>query len=205
MSTTGDVDLAALETVTEKLAESVRAIRPDQRNAATPCSDWDLTALIDHITGGNWFTVAVLAGERAENAMTVAMKRIGGGSATGEEALHSLTEQMIAFRRCEVLDRTWNHVVGDASGRKILRLRLHDLIVHSWDIDEALRPGATVPEDLVRWGLSELRDADSSTAQHFGLVDTPAARSVDDDDDWTSYLQVFGRAAARGRQPSGCR
>lgn len=200
MSSTEDVDLAALDTVTEKIAESVRAISPDQRRAPTPCSEWNLTALVDHITGGNWFIVAVLAGERAEDAMTIAMKRFGGRSATGEEALHSLTEQMIAFSRMEVFDRTWNHVVGDVSGRTILRLRLHDLIVHSWDIQEALRPGASVPEDLVQWGLGELRDADSSTAQHFALVDEPAAQSATED--WTTYLQVFGRAAATGRQPS---
>lgn len=200
MSSTGDVDLAALETVTEKISASVRAVSPDQRHAPTPCSEWDLTALVDHLTGGNWFTVAVLAGERAEDAMAIAMKRFGGRSATGEEALHSLTEQLIAFRRTEVLDRTWNHVVGDASGCTILRLRLHDLIVHSWDIQEALRPGASVPEELVRWGLGELRDAGSSTAQHFGLVDQPAAQSATED--WITYLQVFGRAAARGRQPS---
>ncbi len=200
MSSTGDVDLAALETVIEKIADSVRAISPDQRHDPTPCSEWNLTALVDHITGGNWFTVAVLAGERAEDPMTIAMKRFGGRSATGEEALHSLTEQLIAFRRTEVLDRTWNHAVGDASGRTILRLRLHDLIVHSWDIQEALRPGASVPDDLVRWGLGELRDAGSSTAQHFGLVDEPAAQSATED--WITYLQVFGRAAARGRQPS---
>jgi uncharacterized protein (TIGR03086 family) len=194
------VDLAALETVIEEIADSVRAISPDQRHAPTPCSEWNLTALVDHITGGNWFTVAVLAGERAEEAMTIAMKRFGGRSATGEEALRSLTEQLIAFRRTEVLDRTWNHAVGDASGRTILPLRLHDLIVHSWDIQEALRPEASVPDDLVRWGLGELRDAGSSTAQHFGLVDEPAAQSATED--WITYLQVFGRAAARGRQPS---
>lgn len=199
MCGTGDVDLAALQGVTAKIAESVRAIRPDQRDSATPCSEWDLTALTDHITGGNWFTAAILTGARAQEALTVAVARFGGRSATAEEALHSLTEQMTAFLRGEVLDRTWNHLVGNVSGRQILRLRLHDLIVHSWDIDETLQPGAALPEDLLRWGLNELRNADSSTARHFGFVGAPPAQLANND--WTSYLQLFGRAPARGDQP----
>lgn len=196
MNSGDDVDLAALRSVSAALAELVRVITPAQHSAATPCSEWDVTALIDHITGGNHFTAAVLAGERAEDAMKVAVARFGGGGpASGQDVRQSLDEQMLAFLRRDVLDRTWDHVVGDASGRQILRMRLHDLIVHSWDLEEALRPGAPVPEALVRWGCDELRRGDSLTAQHLGLADKPAARRADD---WTSYLHVFGRAAARG-------
>lgn len=192
MSATDDVDVAALETVTRNLAASVASIGFNQWSLATPCSDWDLTALIDHITGGNWFTVAILAGARAEDAMTATMERFGDGSASKEASIQSLKDQVVAFLRPEVLDQTWNHVAGDISGRQVLRLRLHDLIVHSWDVEEALRPGATLPDDLLRWGHDELGLDDSLTAQHFDLVNVPPMlRSPDDGS--SAYLGVFGR------------
>lgn len=192
LNTADDVDVAALQTVTRNLVESVASIEISRRTVATPCRDWDLTALIDHITGGNWFTVAILAGEQAEVAMTATLERFGDESVTGEAAVQSLKEQLVAFLRPEVLDRTWNHLAGDLSGRQILRLRLHDLIVHSWDVEEALRPGATLPAALLRWGLDELLSDDSLTAQHFGLVNVPVLHQAPADGS-TAYLEAFGR------------
>lgn len=191
MNTADDVDVDALETVTRNLAASVASIALNQWSLATPCSDWNLTALIDHITGGNWFTVAILSGERAEDAMTATMERFGDRSVSSEAAIQSLNDQVVAFLRPEVLDRAWNHVAGDLSGRQILRLRLHDLIVHSWDVEDTLRPGATLPDDLLQWGLDELVHDDSLTAQHFDLVNVPVLRSPNDGP--TSYLEAFGR------------
>lgn len=191
MNTADDVDVPALHMVTRTLVESVTSVEIDQWTLATPCSDWDVRALVDHLTGGNWFTVAILAGARAEDAMAATVERFGGGSATSEAAVQALEDQVAAFLRPEALDRTWHHVVGDLSGRQILRLRLHDLIVHSWDIEEALHPGATLPGDLVRWGLDELVHDESSTARHFDLVAVPGPRSPDDEA--TTYLEIFGR------------
>lgn len=191
MSTANDVDVAVLQAATRNLTESVASIEADQWRLATPCSDWDLTALIDHITGGNWFTVAILAGERAEDAMATTTARFGGGSATTEATLQSLGDLLDAFRGPDTLDRTWNHVAGDLGGREILRLRLHDVIVHGWDVEEALRPGATVPDDLARWGLDDLMSADSLAAEHFDLVDVSAVRSPGAGS--TAYLGMFGR------------
>lgn len=106
---------------------------------------------MDHITGGNWFTIRILAGHQADDAMSATMKQFGDEPATNEEAIQSAKDQVAAFHQPRALEQTWNHVAGDLSGRQILRLRLHDLIVHSWDIEETLRPPANVPDDLVRW------------------------------------------------------
>lgn len=191
MSTIDDPDLAALQIATTSLSGAVTSIRLNQWTSPTPCSGWDLTALVDHITGGNWFTVAVLAGELSEDAMAATMERFGEGSATSEAAILSLRDQIAAFHRPEVLDRIWNHVAGDISGRQILRLRIHDLAVHSWDVEEALRPGASLPDDLVRWGLEELAHDDTLTVRHFDLTDRRLLRSPHDN--LAAYLEAFGR------------
>lgn len=140
---------------------------------------------------GNWFTVAILAGELADDAMAATMERFGDEAATSEAAILSLSDQVAAFHRPEVLDRRWSHVAGDIRGRQILRLRLHDLIVHNWDVEETPRPGASLPDDLVRWGLDELVHDDSLTAQHFDLDRAPSRRAPNNSE--TAYLETFGR------------
>lgn len=186
-----DTDEVALHSVTSHLAALLASIEFDQWNLATPCSEWDLAALVDHLTGGNWFTNAILAGEQADEAVAATMERFGGGSATSLEAIQSLEDQTRAFLRPGALDRTWNHVAGDLSGRQILRLRLHDLIVHSWDVEETLRPGATLPDGLLAWGLEELFLDDSLTTQHFDLTDIPVLRSSAIGT--PAYIRMFGR------------
>ncbi|MCB0952278.1 MAG: TIGR03086 family metal-binding protein [Microthrixaceae bacterium] len=190
MGTTGSPDLEALQTVTMNLASSVASIEPDQWNSATPCSEWDLTALVDHITGGNWFTIAILTGQLADDALAATMERFSGASATSDAAIQSLNVQAAAFHQPEALDRTWSHVAGDLTGGQILRLRVHDLIVHSWDVEQALRSGAGLPDHLVRWGRDELVNDDSLTALHFSL-DASSGGSLDNGE--TAYLAAFGR------------
>jgi hypothetical protein len=68
----------------------------------------------------------------------------------------------------------------------VLRARLHDLIVHGWDLGESLRPPAGIDDDLVAWAVAELAADGSLTAQHFG-IDTAA---ITDD---ASLLRAFGR------------
>lgn len=171
---------AALDTVTE-----------GQLRWPTPCFDWDLAALIDHVTGGNWFTAKILEGQGAEAALAEVMAQFGGGSASVKAASTSVRDQAMAFGRSGVLGGIWHHVAGDLTGRQILRLRLHDLIIHTWDIQQTLDPPASVPEALARWGLRELSDSDSLAAKHFGVA--PLFADAEAADRVTAYLSRFDR------------
>lgn len=190
MHTTHDTDLTTLNDVTRHLRAALESIADDQWSLATPCIEWNLSALVDHITGGNWFTTRILAGHPAEEAMRLTMKRFAGGSATRDQALESVDDQLAAFRQPAALERSWSHVAGTLTGRQILRLRLHDLIVHTWDVEATVRPPAVVPDNLARWGLDELTSSESLTVRHFELTDdhvpTTEASSAD-------YLRTFGR------------
>lgn len=189
MSSSDDADLAILERVTDDLSTLLTSIDDDQRGLPTPCPDWDLTALLDHVAGGNWFTDEILAGKTADDALADTMKRFAGGPATLEEVASSAGDQLAAFTRGSVLEKTWHHMAGDLTGRQILHIRLHDLIVHTWDIEQSTDPPATVPDDLVKWGLSELSRNDSKVPQLFGLeAFTPGNGS-----DGRTYLNSFGR------------
>lgn len=122
-------ELAILKDATRHPHVALESIADDQWTLATPCLEWNLAALVDHITGGNWFTARVLAARPADEAMRLTMKRFAGRSATRNQALGSLNDQFAAFHEPAALHRSWSHVAGTLTGRQILRLRLHDLIV----------------------------------------------------------------------------
>jgi uncharacterized protein (TIGR03086 family) len=143
-----DPDLDALTSLSAHLSAALAAIEDHQLTLATPCSDWDLAALVDHVTGGNWFTAEMFGGQTADKAMTNTLEQFGGGTASIAEATSSVNEQAAAFSEPGVLDQTWRHVAGDLTGRQILRLRIHDLIVHTWDIKQTLDPPSALPTGI---------------------------------------------------------
>lgn len=191
MTSNQDPDLNALTSMSGHLSSALGAIEDHQLTRSTPCADWDLAALVDHVTGGNWFTGQILAGKTADEAMSKARALFGDRSANLEQAAASVNEQLTVFGQPSVLDRTWHHVAGELTGRQILRLRLQDLIVHTWDIEQTIDPPASIPADLVRWGLAELSSQESLTPELFELNSVPRPGRAEQAA--VAYLARFGR------------
>lgn len=180
-------DLAVLDLVSDAFISACRPVRDDQLGGETPCSEWNVTDLLDHVTGGNRFTVGILRGDSADDALTAAVASFQDGHDPVAASADSTRLQRAAFHEVGALDRICDHVAGAIHGRHVLRLRLHDLIIHTWDLDEAIDPPAVIPEELVRWSIAELADPQSLTAQHMmGGLDRPP-RSAEE------LLTVWGR------------
>jgi uncharacterized protein (TIGR03086 family) len=191
MDPTVDPDLATLATVTRHLSNRLAEIEDEHWQLPTPCEDWDVRGLVDHVTGGNWFTIAILSGESADLALAGTMRRFDHASPTASEAIRAATLQHKAFQEPQVLERRSDHVAGTIQGREILRLRLHDLIVHVWDLDSSLSTTAQLPYDLAKWGITERSRNDSLSASHFGLTDLHLRHGGNRPD--LAYLEIFGR------------
>jgi hypothetical protein len=116
----------------------------------------------------------------------------GEGVGRTEAAARSLREQLEAFGRAGALERRCHHVAGELAGAQVLRLRVHDLIVHGWDLAQALHPPAAVPPDLVRWAVAELSGPASLTAGHFAIAPADLAGGPGPDQG-RALLAAFGR------------
>ena len=190
MVPTNDPDVATLVTVTSHLSNRLAEIEDEHWQLPTPCDDWDVRGLVDHVTGGNWFTAAILGGESADHALAETMRRFDHGSPTASEAIRAAAVQLDAFQEPQVLERRSDHVVGTIQGREILQLRLHDLIVHVSDLDSSISTTAQLPDGLAEWGISELSRDNSLSASHFGLTDLHLRP---DDRPDLANLEIFGR------------
>lgn len=159
-------DLAVLDAVTDAFVVACRSIRDDQLDSETPCTEWDVTDLIDHVTGGNRFTVGIRRGRAADDALAATVASFEGEHDPVGAAVDSARLQRAAFNEAGALDRVCHHVAGELSGSQVLRLRLQDLTIHTWDLNEALDPPAAIPEGSLRWSIAELADPESLTARH---------------------------------------
>jgi uncharacterized protein (TIGR03086 family) len=182
-------DLALLARVSSDFELLCASIRDPQWSLPTPCTEWNLEQLVDHVIGGNRFTIRILAGESADAAMAETVRSFDERHETRAAALESINQQLLAFDEAGVLDGTFHHVAGELTGGEELRIRLHELIIHSWDIAQALDPRASMRDEFVEWSFGEICKPESNTAELFAL-DTGALEGERSE---RALLAAFGR------------
>ena len=136
----------------------VRAVRPDQWHNATPCADWDMRVLVNHVTGENLWIEQIFNGRTVQDVGTDL-----DGDLLGDDpiaAYVSSVERAKAAMLPERLDKRYGVSIGDITGYDYLSQMFMDQLVHSWDIakgsgqavsfDEALMAAAIpVAEEMV--------------------------------------------------------
>lgn len=121
--------------------ERVDAVHAGQFGEPTPCTEWDVHALIGHIIGGyEMFTVALghpgPPDEIPADADTARRHR-----AAGEAAI-------AAFAATGARQRTASLPVGEVPGHVALALALTDAVVHGWDLATATGQDTSIDEEL---------------------------------------------------------
>jgi len=115
----------------------VAAVRPEQWAAPTPCSAWDVRALVAHLVGGNQRFAALVSGASTlEELRGAAAGDVLGDDPVG--AFGNAAEAVLAaFRLPGALDRLVTIPFGTVPGTVALNLRLTEVLVHSWDLARA--------------------------------------------------------------------
>lgn len=163
-----------------------------QWSAATPCADWDVRALVNHVVGELLWVPPLLGGR------TIA--EIGdrfGGDILGDDPLVTWTsavaDGLAAASQPDAQERTVHLSFGDFPGSEYLGQVASDVIIHSWDLARAVgaddRLGAPLVE-FVNSFLSPQIDAWRSAGAFGPAVD------VDPDADAQDRL-----LAQTGRSP----
>ncbi|WP_434599777.1 TIGR03086 family metal-binding protein [Streptomyces sp. A5-4] len=146
MTTASVEDLArACEAVGDLIAE----IRPEQWTAPTPCTEWNVRDVVDHLVGMDLVFAAMLDGgpmpERGADRL--------GDDPAGSYRSSSASLQA-AFSRPAVLGRSYPGPLGSGTGAERLQIRLYDLLAHGWDLAQATKNPTGLPEDLAERALA---------------------------------------------------
>jgi uncharacterized protein (TIGR03086 family) len=138
----------------------VSHIRPDQWSSPTPCTEWDVCRVVEHLIGMNRVFAAMLAGEappqRGEDLAAEALPQAFRESAAA---------LLDAFAQPGSLDRSYPGPLGSATGAERLGIRLYDLLAHGWDIAIATGQPARLPVDAAVDALTFVRGQLSDDAR----------------------------------------
>jgi uncharacterized protein (TIGR03086 family) len=136
---------AAVGDVIDKMAA-------DQWTAPTPCTDWSVRDVVNHLVGMNLVMVALLE----ESPMPErAVDRLGADPA-GAYRQSAASLQAVAARP-GILERSQATPIGVATGAERLQWRIVDLLAHGWDLVQATGAPAELPDDLAEQALTFAR------------------------------------------------
>ncbi len=160
--------LAALDRAIAGTDRLIAGIRADQWSAPTPCTEWDVRALVTHVTSGMLNFAALVRGD---------LRPDGTADDQADDpvaAYRSATATMrAAFGAPGALDRIYPSPIGPAPGSVLVHLRITELLVHGWDLARATGQPPALPADLAEGELAVWR-AQFSDGVPAGLPFAPA-------------------------------
>ncbi len=128
--------VAKLRQTVAAVQQIVDRVRPDQMDLATPCTDWTVRDVIDHVVKGNAWAAATLASESGS-----APRPTGDVDLIGDDpaaAFAATSAQMAAaFAAPGALAKMVDLPFGRMPGVAFAGFRMGDLLVHGWDIAKA--------------------------------------------------------------------
>jgi uncharacterized protein (TIGR03086 family) len=142
--------LDALDRAADGFSRRLQAAPDEAWSNPTPCSEWDVRALVAHVIGGNRLAAGILRGAHHEEVLRElqALGVVTAGDVVAEYE-QSAAEQRAAFREEGALDRSVNHVIGDIPSGMLLGFRVSDLAIHSWDLARGLGVDDTLDPDVL--------------------------------------------------------
>jgi len=174
----------------EEFQARVRDVDPDAWGLPTPCPDWDVRALVNHIVGEQRWVVPLMGG-RTVAEVGDALDGDLLGSAPQEAADAAAKAAVAALCEPGALERTVHLSFGDFSGADYAWQLAADHVVHSWDLAVAVGADPHLDHDLVtrmaRW-WEQWEDAYRGAGVVGGRVEVAADAPAQD-----LLLASFGR------------
>src|SRR6185437_1767755 len=88
----------SVEYAVASIAEIIKGTAPDQADLPTPCSEWDVRALLSHVIGTLWLTEALFTGQAPRYPMaTGGLPDTDPGGDDPVAAYAPVTQRLAAF------------------------------------------------------------------------------------------------------------
>ena len=170
--------------------ELVQQVKDDQWSNATPCSDWDVRALVNHLVYEARWAPPLLRGQTIE--------QVGNkfdGDLLGADPKSSYDDALGAMPGAVsapgAMEGTVHLSYGETPAAEYLSQLACDFAIHSWDLARGIGADDTLDPDLVQW-VDDTARPQAAMLEASGLFDPPVD-VADDADPQTKLLALFGR------------
>jgi uncharacterized protein (TIGR03086 family) len=137
-----------------QFARTLSQVSADDWSRATPCEDWPVLELVNHVVAGERLTTAILSGASTDEGKAV----YAASAVTADNAVatYDVVAQEVedAFAESGALERVVHHPMGDMPASQVLGFRLMDNTLHAWDLARGIGADDTLDPRLVEavWG-----------------------------------------------------
>lgn len=128
----------------------VVGVRPEDLPKPTPCKDWDVRLLLNHIIGGNKMVAQVARGGRVDASGVMEDHTFPD---PGSNYLASADELLAVWAEPGALERGVHMPFGDIPGSAAVSIHFLDIVVHGWDLARATGQDTTIEPDLAAEAL----------------------------------------------------
>ena len=162
--------MALFERAAARAAQVLAGVRPEHLDGPTPCSEWSVQQLVEHMVGSTDYLL-----DAADEAMTA---RCGPATVADyrsgvAQVLDVLGRPGILQRRCRApLDFEWS--VAEATAGTFM-----DNLVHTWDLASATGQDRGLEDELVRACVAMFLPDMPARGRAAGIVGPAVAVSSD--------------------------
>lgn len=192
---TDDAELATLHRrATNRFGDLVRTIGPGRWALPTPCDEWTVRDLVNHVTAENLWMPPLMSGARiADVGDRFDGDVLGDDPAAAWDA--AATQALAALDDTGVMTRTVHLSFGDTPADEYVRQLLADHVVHAWDLARAIDADDHLDDTLVA-ACAAWFDSVEDTYRRAGAIGPREAVAADAGAQ-QRLLARFGRSATR--------
>ena len=176
---------AAFEQAITSTARVVKNVRADQMTAPTPCTEWDVRALLNHVIGTLWLSEALLTDSAPRHPMAP------GGLPASDLAdrdpatayAEAAAAALAAAGAGDAITRMHVTPLGEMPGPVLAGFTTLDILVHGWDLAKATGQSAALEAGLAGHVLgfaSQALTGEARAGRIGPAVPVPADASVTD-------------------------
>jgi uncharacterized protein (TIGR03086 family) len=140
--------LVLLKQATDGFIRRLERVKPKQWHDDTPCTDWDVRQLVNHVTGELLWIPDLVAGKTIAEVGTKFDGDVLGKDplATFQQAADDVAESLSSEG---ALSRTVHLSFGDYSADNYARQIASDVAIHTWDLARAIDADEELDPKLV--------------------------------------------------------
>ncbi len=144
--------LEDFDQASETLQKLVERLRPEHLLVPTPCSDWNVRQLLNHLVHGNLRFSAMASGEPAPEPGADLL-----GDDPGGAVVASCRKFAATMAAPGMLQRELTHPSGPATGEQLVYLRVFEVSIHTWDLSQATGMPVRISEPIAEASLERLK------------------------------------------------
>ena len=165
-------------------------VRDDQWDRPTPCRDWTVRDLVNHMVNEELWTVPLMAGQRIADIGDRFDGDLLGTDPVGSAERAARQAQAAALEPVRV-DRTVHLSFGDVPASEYAMQLSADHLIHGWDLAVSTGTGERLPAELVEALVEWFAERETPYRQSGAIGERPHAD--DRGDPQRRLLIAFGR------------